>query len=219
MKKLLFIFSFLLTFIIIDGQGLLPGVVSSQSVASQGASGGAAYTDDFESYTADGPTYLGGQGLRKDIVANSFGVQTVSGDKCAKQVSVSNGAIAYDNTVADNQYATITYNSGAGGYIGPAVRLGADASGNGYISFGGSSGLYLRRIDAASSTSLAGGETNGLSDGDVVKITANGTTIKVYVNDVEKLSVTDATYSSGRTGMGVFPNGDAFAESWTGGDL
>ena len=40
MKKLLFIFSFLLTFIIIDGQGLLPGVVSSQS--------GGSYCDEYQ---------------------------------------------------------------------------------------------------------------------------------------------------------------------------
>jgi hypothetical protein len=44
----------------------------------------------------------------------------------------------------------------------------------------------------------------GVTDGDVVKATIFGDVIRVYVNDVQVLQVTDATYSSGNPGMGFW---------------
>jgi hypothetical protein len=37
--------------------------------------------------------------------------------------------------------------------------------------------------------------------GDVIKLSAVGSTIKVFHNDVEKISVTDSTFTSGYCGV------------------
>ena len=58
--------------------------------------------------------------------------------------------------------------------------------------------------------------TDTLLVSDVIKLDASGTTIKMYVNSVEKLSVTDATHASGQPGFvassasGSFPKYDDF---------
>jgi len=48
----------------------------------------------------------------------------------------------------------------------------------------------------------------GLANGDVVKSTIVGTTIRTYINDVEIFSVNDATYASGLPGIGCFYQND-----------
>jgi hypothetical protein len=51
-----------------------------------------------------------------------------------------------------------------------------------------------------------------LNDGDTIKATVIGNTIKAYINDVEKASVTDSTYTSGQPGIGFFQDGGTTAE-------
>jgi chitodextrinase len=50
----------------------------------------------------------------------------------------------------------------------------------------------------------SGNGVNGVKNGDVVKASITGTTIKVWVNDILVGQATDNSYSSGRPGMGFF---------------
>ena len=52
-------------------------------------------------------------------------------------------------------------------------------------------------------TVIGSGGTGGV-DGDIVKASMIGTTIRAYVNGTEVASVTDATYASGQPGIGFF---------------
>jgi hypothetical protein len=47
-----------------------------------------------------------------------------------------------------------------------------------------------------------------IHDGDVVKCSISGSTITIYINDVEILQVTDPTYSSGSPGIGFYLQDD-----------
>jgi len=52
-----------------------------------------------------------------------------------------------------------------------------------------------------------GGTSHALNNGDTIKCTISGSTITAYINGVQKLQVTDSTYSSGNPGIGAFLNG------------
>ena len=49
--------------------------------------------------------------------------------------------------------------------------------------------------------------TGHVHDGDVIMARVDGSTIKGYVNDIEVLSVVDATFSGGHPGIGFYVNG------------
>src|SRR5574343_513281 len=108
---------------------------------------------------------------------------------------------------------------------GPALRL--DSSGNGYAAWPAadeSSTLILGRLDSGGvPTAIASVSYTPPSTGTEVKFTlrAVGSTLKVYVNDVEQISHTDSTYSAaGNAGVMLrtawYPNGHLGiqAEGW-----
>ena len=49
-----------------------------------------------------------------------------------------------------------------------------------------------------------GGSAYGIRTGDVVKATIVGNVITAYINGVQKLQVTDGTYTTGSPGMGFY---------------
>jgi hypothetical protein len=49
-----------------------------------------------------------------------------------------------------------------------------------------------------------GGTAYALNNGDTIKCTISGSTITAYINGVQKLQVTDSTYSNGNPGIGAF---------------
>lgn len=69
-----------------------------------------------------------------------------------------------------------------------------------------------------------GGSSMALHNGDTIKCTANGSTITAYINGVQKLQVTDGTYSGGSPGIGAYLqnasglNGDYGFTSFTASD-
>jgi hypothetical protein len=108
---------------------------------------------------------------------------------------------------------------------GVALRL--DSSGNGYAAYPAadeSSTLNLARLDSGGvPTTIASVSYTPPATGTEVKFTlrAVGSTLKVYVNDVEQISQTDSTYSAaGNAGVMLrtawFPNGHLGinAEGW-----
>jgi hypothetical protein len=219
MKKLIVIFSLLLTFAISKGQDPFMMVVASQSMV---AAAKAVYTDDFEAYSAGGLATQGNwiAGIGTITVADITGDNRVYGG-----TSGDYSVAIYNDTFANDQYAQGVYDVAGGGYIGIGVRLsGANATLDGYGLICANDNGYLGRFDNGTWTELANGALT-ISITDVVKLTAIGTELACYKNGslITTISVdgkvTDATYSSGRAGIvGYADITNLQMDDWEGGD-
>lgn len=67
----------------------------------------------------------------------------------------------------------------------------------------GTSGIF-RNAGSGSSTSIASANIGGLTAGDVLKFSAVGTTLTVTKNGAVVISGTDATFTNGAVGIGLF---------------
>lgn len=59
------------------------------------------------------------------------------------------------------------------------------------------------------------GTGGGAVNGDVIRATMVGTTITVYKNSVQVATVTDATFSTGKPGLGIFVSAGPPTPDWT----
>jgi hypothetical protein len=118
------------------------------------------------------------------------------------------------NTFANDQFSQATFTT-AGDSGGLCVRW---AGPSGYKFIGPAGGNYfLYETTSGTDTSLGSFSSATIANGDVVRLEATGTTIRVLVNAVEQLSVTDATHASGSPGLAMNWNGGAFLDDWSGG--
>src|SRR3990167_706179 len=128
-------------------------------------------------------------------------------------------------TLADKQYAQLKIYPSEGALTdGPLIRYTALAA-----TYWGFTGYYARyeeadtrinvhRVDNGSATSL-GTRTVTLSDGDTLRIEADGSSITVWVNGVQQgAAFTDATYSSGQAGFYAEVGGTEWADDFEAGD-
>lgn len=92
--------------------------------------------------------------------------------------------------------------------------------GRGHGVWGGSTTVYrLWKVVAGTPTDLGAGSI-ALAAGDDIKISAQGTTIKGFVNGVEDISVTDSSLTGGDFGIYVFATSAAARfDDWEGGDF
>lgn len=104
----------------------------------------------------------------------------------------------------NDQKAQVDYVPAAGsnGAIGPAVRISTAGATSCYGLYTDTSNLRFFRLDAGSYSEFA--TTTPLVFGDVMRIEAEGSTIRVYVNGVLWTSTTDSTYSAGSGGIAAF---------------
>ena len=115
--------------------------------------------------------------------------------------------IRTENAFPDNQYAQVRITIPTGVSDNPAnsIAIRVNSSGNGYQAVLDSLGVTLQR--GAGGTYITDTPVSGLVAGNsyLVKIEAIGTTIKVYVDSggglVERISVTDSTYTSGKPAL------------------
>lgn len=128
-------------------------------------------------------------------------------------------------TFTANQYSQIDMTAGSSGatYGGPAVRI--DPTGDNCYWLVGSetdtSGPYLERVDAASATTLASYGIDGWDVADQIRLEAEGTTLRSYLNGALLGSTTDATYATGSVGLGGINDGSSFPryDNWVGGNI
>lgn len=165
---------------------------------------GTVLTTYSANWTADRNNFV--------INTNALAPSANLSDCCAKWNADAFNNDQYSQAVvaAMDASATIT--------MGVCVREG---SGN-FYGFRVTTGVReLYKISTGSFTSLAS-DTVTCSVGDVLKITAAGTTITAYVNGVSILSVTDASIGSGSAGVcgsGHFSGTVAQrVDSWEGGN-
>lgn len=97
---------------------------------------------------------------------------------------------------ANYEVTAVAQSYGDTAFIGPGARL--TSGGNGYaIIVRGGYGAQLVRLDAGVGTVLGTvADTQAVNTYYTIKLSVNGSTIKAYVDGVEKLSVTDSTYSA-----------------------
>lgn len=123
---------------------------------------------------------------------------------------------------ANYEVTAVAQSYGDFAYIGPGARLAS--GGNGYaVVVKGGYGADLVRLASWAGTVLGTvADTQDVNVYYTIKLQVNGSTIKVFVDGVEKLSVTDATYSTGQPGIVAY-GGDAGygsrVDSWAAADL
>lgn len=112
-------------------------------------------------------------------------------------------------TFADNHYSEVVFATGsANAFIGPAVRCSTGSGGNYYGFYGDTGSRYLIRVVAGTWTQLATLGT-GFTNGDTLRLEAEGTTLRAYINGVLWTSVTDSNLTSGAPGLTSWANNNS----------
>jgi hypothetical protein len=144
-------------------------------------------------------------------VSNNNAVCSVGGDLKAMAANTS-------LTYANDQYSqTVVLNIGPV-QAGPMVRA-SNAAETAYWFQGTGSGSALFKIVAGVLTGLGGGSGPAVSNGDVMGISVQGTTITGYLNGTAVLTTTDASIASGYPGLMCNGSGSQSFNLWRGGDL
>lgn len=176
-------------------------------------------TDDFN--RADAAT-LGANWTNK---RNSPGVFSNQADI----TTTADANAAYYNAVAlpDDAWCqgTVITAPASGTAVGVGVRLGTAANPQGYYGGGdgfnsGDANRRIWKVVTSTWTSIASEAVN-VAANDVIYCEAQGTTVKLFVNGVEELSVTDASLTTGRGGV-YLAHGTAnvaLLEDWSMGDF
>jgi len=175
----------------------------------------AVYTDDFNrGDSAD----LGSPWVERET--NAAAIQ-VNNNRLVT-VGTAWGAVFYDNAFTADHYSKIVWKARTNNPVtGPAVRVSGAAStaltfyAAVYNRFDGRVELrkYVAENVTGAGTTL-GTFTVTLVDTDVVYIEAVGTTIRVLINDVERISVTDSDIASGQGGFVNVDNGFGGTNDW-----
>ena len=130
------------------------------------------------------------------------------------------GALWNADTFANDQYSQATYTLGWGDDIGVAVRVsGSGGSAKYYLLYiEGSNGYFGKVFNGVYSefAFLSGGFANN----DVIRIEAEGTTIRAKRNGTTVSSTTDTTITTGAAGLSAYNSGGAARiDNWEGGNL
>jgi hypothetical protein len=124
------------------------------------------------------------------------------------------------NAFPNDQYSQITISSLAAltGLICPGVRMSLSAE-TSYFCQELSNTLYIVKMVAGSNTNLTSGSYTP-AVGDVIYLSAVGTTLTAKVNGTTVLTTTDSSISSGSAGMGgLFIGNSTLVTPWTGGNF
>jgi hypothetical protein len=101
--------------------------------------------------------------------------------------------------------------------IGPGARLTSDSNVSGYAGMGWSGDAwYLIDLTAGGENVLGTYGTPSAST--ELEVQAEGTTIRLMIDNVQRVSVTDSSYSSGSPGLFAYGN-DQDGDNWEAGDL
>ncbi len=177
------------------------------------ASAAVAASDDFN--RADG-------GLGPNWTAISDGTMTISSQAVIGAAGATTGDIRTAETYPSDQYSQIAVTATqltGGQWIGAAVRLQAGGQ-NGYLGIYywnfGSPQLMLYKRTGGSWTQLGGAYSPGpLAAGTQLEVTAVASTVSFLANGVQRLAVTDSTFTGGAPGIMAY--GDGEADNWSGG--
>lgn len=165
----------------------------------------ALFTDNFN--RADTASDLGANWT--DCVGVGLGISSNAASHAT--ATASRGDFVTGTTQTDNQYAQGTIQGvGAGHYFSILLRgAGADGTRNCYqISVGGTNELYISEVTNGTSADLTTG-TFTLANGMVLRAEAEGTTLRLLLDGTQRLTTTDATLTTGKTGIEIYNDNGA----------
>lgn len=188
--------------------GIGRGPASRVVTATTDAGGGGTVTDDFN--RANGALGSNWTNAVGSCVIDTNRA-TANGFNAAHNISHWATAV---NTFANDQFSQATFVT-AGDSGGLCVRW---AGTSGYKLVGPAGGNYfLVETTSGTDTDLDNFAEAEIANGDVVRLEATGTTIRVLVDGVEMASATDSDHASGSPGLCMNWNGGAFLDNWSGG--
>lgn len=170
----------------------------------------ATITDTFDRADA-GTLGTASGGFSWTQVAGSIGI---SSNSAASSTSGNNTARAESALSADHYAQIEVVVQGANG-VGPCCRFDASAN-TFYVAYDDASSLRLFRVITGGFTEI--GSASSVAAGSIVKIQANGTTIKVFDDGVEVISVTDGDIT-GNTHTGILVGQSGVVDDFEAGDL
>jgi hypothetical protein len=195
------------------------GTVGSANVTSVAvscaASSGASASDNFN--RANGP-------LGPNWTAFSDGGLSIVSDQVQGSSSSDEGDYWSAQSFGSNQFSQITVTStplSGGQWIAAAARVQGSGQ-NGYFGLYywnfGSPELMLFKRSGGAWTELGGTYNSGaLSAGTQLELLVSGSTVSFLQNGVQRLSVTDTTFTSGAPG--IMASGASTAGNWSGGTV
>ena len=142
----------------------------------------------------------------------------ISNTAASSSAQVEEGVWWNATTFANDHFAEVTITQTASNaFIGPAVRV--SSGGNYYGFYADNATRYLISVVGGTWTQLATLGT-GFSNGDVVRLEVEGTTLRAYVNSTLWTSVTNSSLSSGSAGLTSWANNtDGRVDDFTAADL
>ena len=198
-----------------NGSGTVAAAdVTSVAVSCTTSGDGSAVSasDDFN--RADG-------GLGPDWTAISDGAMAISSQVVTGPAGATTGEIRTAETYGSDQYSQVEVSSTqltGGQWIGPAVRVQGGGQ-NAYVGFyywnSGNPVLALYKRSAGNWTPLGSYSSGPLAAGTKLEVTAVGNTITFLENGVQRISVSDSSFTGGAPG--IMANGNATADNWAGG--
>lgn len=176
-------------------------------------------TQDILSYSANWTNTAGTTGTfevrggaNDDCHSNDAG--SISDDRCVEWNA---------DTFDDDQYAETTIDAGINfNFMGVGVRCGGDSSIDYYAWYGDSAERWFFVNEGGSFTTFDNDTTGFATGGVLIRMEAQGTTIRALEGGTEIYSTTDSTFSSGAAGITGFRNTDSdltFIDDWEGGNL
>jgi hypothetical protein len=187
-------------------------LVSQVGLAHHAFAGTTVASDDFN--RADG-------GPGPNWTAVSEGGMSISGQQVTGVVGAGTGDIRTAEGYASDQYSQVEVTSTqltGGQWVGPAVRLQGGGQ-NGYAGIYywnfGSPELRLYERSGGSWSQLGGYSSGPLPAGTKLRLVAVGNTISFQVNGVQRIGITDGSFTGGAPGIVAF--GNPQADNWSGG--
>ena len=182
-------------------------------------------TDNFDSYTTDGALLTGQGNWLRERLDQKVAYSASNGEVWSNGSGGNEVATYYNDTFDDDQYSEVKITAtNAGGQIGVSVRCGGGISSY-YLFYGNSSSCWFGKMDAGSFTSFGSGTAFEVND--IIRIEAEGTTIRAYRNGELDTSVgggdgivTDSGLTSGKAGLsGYNSTTSTRCDNWEGGNL
>jgi hypothetical protein len=162
-------------------------------------------------------------GTTWDVVPGTSNCQIVSNAVRASATNVDCDESYNGVTWPDDQYSQVTLAAvNSGGSAGPGVRASTTAS-TFYTVEATTNSIALWKAVNGSWTQI-GSFSGTVSAGDIIRLEAQGTTLRVRQNGTQRISVTDSSISSGRAEIHIFlssgtPLNAVILDDWEGGDF
>lgn len=151
------------------------------------------YTDNFN--RSDSPS-LGGSW----VTADGFAAPGIEGNAACAFADTTDSAAYWNAATPDDQWCEGVL--GTSNYVcGPAVRITSGAGKNCYFTQRVDDEIHLAAFDDDIYIALDIFTPASINPGDIVRLEAEGTTIRVYYNSVLELSLTSSIHTTGFAGF------------------